>query len=154
MKKTVLLLIIALSITLMAQDRRSGKPWTTRSEVIAQNGMVCSSHPLATQVGIDILKKGGTAIDAAIAVNACLGLMEPTGCGIGGDLFAIVWDAKTQKLYGLNASGPAPQSLSLQYFKDKGMERVPQSGPLSVSVPGCVDGWYLLHSKFGRLPMA
>src|SRR3989442_14943108 len=88
-----------------SQDRITGKPWATRSEVIAQNGMVCSSQPLATQVGIDILKKGGTAIDAAIAVNACLGLMEPTGSGIGGDLFAIIWDAKTQKLYGLNASG-------------------------------------------------
>ncbi len=143
------MMVVALS----AQDRRSGKPWTTRSEVIAQNGMVCSSHPLATQVGIDVLKKGGTAADAAIAVNACLGLMEPTGCGVGGDLFAIVWDARTQKLYGLNASGTAPQGLSLRYFKEKGMDKIPPYGPLPVSVPGCVDGWFQLHGKFGKLPM-
>ena len=135
------------------QSRRSGMSWTTRSEVIAQNGMVCSSHPLCTQVGIDILKRGGSAVDAAIAVNACLGLMEPTGCGIGGDLFAIVWDAKTQKLYGINASGRSPKSLTLAYFKEQGMDKVPTYGPLSVSVPGCVDGWFELHTKFGRLPM-
>ena len=136
-----------------AQDRRSGMPWTTRSEVIAQNGMVCSSHPLATQVGIDILKKGGTAVDAAIAVNACLGLMEPTGCGIGGDLFAIVWDAQTKKLYGLNASGRSPKSLTLDYFKSNGLTAIPAFGPLPVSVPGCVDGWFELHTKFGKLPI-
>ncbi|MDR0797031.1 MAG: gamma-glutamyltransferase, partial [Tannerella sp.] len=110
---TTLLFIIMLITSVFAQGRRSGMPWTTRSEVIARQGMVCSSHPLATQVGVDILKKGGTAVDAAIAVNACLGLMEPTGCGIGGDLFAIVWDAKTQKLYGLNASGKAPKSINI-----------------------------------------
>jgi len=137
----------------ISQSRRAGMAWTTRSEVIAQNGMVCSSHPLATQVGVDILKKGGSAVDAAIAVNACLGLMEPTGCGIGGDLFAIVWDANTQKLYGLNASGRSPKSLTLSHFKELGMDKVPANGPLSVSVPGCVDGWYELHAKFGRLPM-
>ncbi len=155
MKRTVLLLLSLITVvTLTAQDRRSGKPWTTRSEVIAQNGMICSSHPLATQVGIDVLKKGGTAADAAIAVNACLGLMEPTGCGVGGDLFAIVWDAKTGKLYGLNASGTAPKNLTLQYFKDKGMDVIPPYGPLPVSVPGCVDGWFQLHGKFGKLPMA
>jgi len=136
-----------------AQDRRIGMPWTTRSEVIAQNGMVCSSHPLATQVGIDILKKGGTAVDAAIAVNACLGLMEPTGCGVGGDLFAIVWDAKTQKLYGLNASGRAPKNISIDRLKAKGLSKIPAYGPLPVSVPGCVDGWYELHKRFGALRM-
>ncbi len=154
MKKYAFFTLIALlSITINAQDRRSGKPWTTRSEVIAQNGMVCSSHPLATQVGVDILKKGGTAVDAAIAVNACLGLMEPTGCGIGGDLFAIVWDAKTQKLYGLNASGSAPKNISIVALKERGMTKIPSYGPLPVSVPGCVDGWYELHKKFGSLPM-
>jgi gamma-glutamyltranspeptidase/glutathione hydrolase len=116
--------------------------------------MVCSSHPLATQVGVDILKKGGTAIDAAIATNACLGLMEPTGCGIGGDLFAIVWDARSEKLYGLNASGRAPKKLSIDYFKSKGMTAIPADGPLPVSVPGCVDGWFELHEKFGSLPMS
>ena len=137
----------------MGQSRRSGMAWTTRSEVIAQNGMVCSSHPLATQVGVDILKRGGSAVDAAIAVNACLGLMEPTGCGIGGDLFAIVWDAKTEQLYGLNASGRSPKSLTIAYFKEQGMDVVPTYGPLSVSVPGCVDGWFALHGRFGRMSM-
>ena len=95
-------------------DRVTGENFTSRSEVIAANGMVASSHPLATQIGLEILKQGGSAVDAAIAVNAALGLMEPTGNGIGGDLFAIVWDAKTGKLYGLNASGPAPKKLSLE----------------------------------------
>ncbi|MDD3721731.1 MAG: gamma-glutamyltransferase [Lutibacter sp.] len=115
--------------------------------------MVASSQPLATQIGLDILKKGGTAVDAAIAVNAALGLMEPTGSGIGGDLFAIVWDSKTKKLYGLNASGRSPKSLTLKYFKDNNIEKIPATGPLPVSVPGCVDGWFELHNKFGRLSM-
>jgi gamma-glutamyltranspeptidase / glutathione hydrolase len=135
------------------QDRPVGLAFATRSEVIAQNGMAATSHPLATQVALDILKKGGSAVDAAIAANACLGLMEPVGCGIGGDLFAIVWDAKTGQLYGLNASGRSPGSLSLEYFRQQGMSRIPSFGPLSVSVPGCVDGWFELHGKFGRLPM-
>ncbi|MEM6347455.1 MAG: gamma-glutamyltransferase [Bacteroidota bacterium] len=137
-----------------AQDRLTGKNFATRSEVIARNGMAATSQPLATQVAIDILKNGGSAVDAAIAANAALGLMEPTGCGIGGDLFAIVWDAKTQKLYGLNASGRSPQSLSLEYFKEKGMTSIPAYGPLPVSVPGAVDGWFELHKKFGSLPMS
>jgi gamma-glutamyltranspeptidase/glutathione hydrolase len=120
---------------------------------MAQNGMVATSHPLATQIGLDILKKGGTAIDAAIAANAALGLMEPTGCGVGGDLFAIVWDAKTKKLYGLNASGRSPKGLTLEEFKKRGLDRIPALGPLPVSVPGAVDGWFELHGKFGSLPM-
>lgn len=140
-------------VNLSAQDRITGRAWATRSEVIARNGMACTSHPLASQVAIDILKKGGTAIDAAIAANACLGLMEPTGCGIGGDLFAIVWDAKTKKLYGLNASGRSPKSLTLSYFQEKGLKSIPAYGPLPVSVPGAVDGWFSLHGRFGRLPM-
>lgn len=144
------ILIIGNSV---AQDRVTGHNFATRSEVIAQNGMAATSHPLATQVAIDILKMGGTAIDAAIAANAVLGLMEPTGCGIGGDLFAIVWDAKTQKLYGLNASGRSPKSLTLDYFKEKGIKRIPSFGPLPVTVPGAVDGWFELHKKFGKLPM-
>ncbi|GAB4397747.1 MAG: gamma-glutamyltransferase [Microscillaceae bacterium] len=139
---------------LLAQDRVTGRNFATRAEVIGQNGMVCTSHPLATQIGVDILKKGGTAIDAAIAANAALGLMEPTGCGIGGDLFAIVWDAKTQKLYGLNGSGRSPKSLTLAHFQEKKMEKIPALGPLPVSVPGCVDGWFSLHGRFGRLKMS
>ena len=115
--------------------------------------MACTSQPLATQVALDILKEGGNAIDAAIAANALLGLVEPTGNGMGGDLFAIVWDSKTKKLYGLNASGRSPKSLSLNYFKDKGYKKIPSHGPLPVSVPGCVDGWFELHNKFGSLPM-
>ncbi len=138
---------------LSAQDRISGDIRATRSEVIAQNGIACTSHPLATQIALDILKKGGNAIDAAIAADAALGLMEPTGSGIGGDLFAIIWDAKTKKLYGLNASGRSPKSLTLKYFKDRGYKKIPSYGPLPVSVPGCVDGWFELHKKFGKLKM-
>ncbi|MFA9391804.1 MAG: gamma-glutamyltransferase [Prolixibacteraceae bacterium] len=152
--RTLLLMAMALSsLIAYAQDRVTGLPFATRSEVIAQHGMACTSQPLATQVAIDILKKGGNAIDAAIAANACLGLMEPTGNGMGGDLFAIVWDAKTKQLYGLNASGRSPYALTLDYFKDNGYEKIPALGPLPVSVPGCVDGWFELHKKFGKLPM-
>ncbi|REE83507.1 gamma-glutamyltranspeptidase/glutathione hydrolase [Lutibacter oceani] len=152
--KYLLIVIIAFSsFQMFAQDRITGENFVTRSEVIAKNGMVATSHPLATQVGIDILKQGGSAIDAAIAANAALGLMEPTGSGIGGDLFAIVWDAKTQKLHGLNASGRSPENLTLKYFRDNNYKKIPSLGPLPVSVPGCVDGWFELHSKFGKLPM-
>jgi len=138
---------------LFAQDRITGLNFATRSEVIAQNGMAATSHPLATQVAIDILKQGGSAVDAAIAANAALGLMEPTGCGIGGDLFAIIWDADTRELYGLNASGRSPKSLTIDYFHDNGYAFIPQRGPLSVSVPGAVDGWFEMHGKFGVLDM-
>ena len=137
-----------------AQDRINSLNLETRSEVIAPHGMACTSQPLATQIALDILKKGGTAIDAAIAADAALGLMEPTGSGMGGDLFAIVWDAKTQKLYGLNSSGPSPKSLTLKWFKDHGYKYIPAHGPLPVSVPGCVDGWNELHKKFGKLPVS
>lgn len=136
-----------------AYDRITGKPFASRSEVIAQNGMAATSQPLATQVALDVLKSGGNAIDAAIAANAMLGLVEPTGCGIGGDLFAIVWHAETQKLYGLNASGRSPQSLTLQTFADKGITEIPKFGPLPVSVPGAVDGWFMLNERFGSMPM-
>ena len=155
MKKFSLLFTLALAITtgLQGQDRIVGGLQATRSEVLAQNGMVATSHPLATQIGLDILKKGGTAIDAAIAANAALGLMEPTGNGIGGDLFAIVWDAKTKQLYGLNASGRSPKGLTLEYFQKQGLEYIPALGPLPVSVPGAVSGWFELHGRFGKLPM-
>jgi len=148
------ILLFVFTISVFAQDRITGLPFATRSEVIAQNGMACASQPLATQVALDILKSGGNAIDAAIAANAMLGLVEPTGNGIGGDLFAIVWDAKTKKLYGLNASGRSPYELTLDYFKENGYEKIPSHGALSVSVPGCVDGWFELHNKFGSLSMA
>ena len=105
MKNILFLIVITLSLKSYSQDRITGELFSTRSEVIAENGMVATSHPLATNVGIDILKNGGNAIDAAIAANAAIGLMEPTGNGIGGDLFAIIWIEKDKKLYGLNASG-------------------------------------------------
>jgi gamma-glutamyltranspeptidase / glutathione hydrolase len=154
MKKIILpCIFFVLIIQLGAQDRITGHSFATRSEVIAQHGMACTSQPLATQVALDILKAGGNAVDAAIAANAVLGLVEPTGNGIGGDLFAIVWDAKTQKLYGLNASGRSPYDLTIDYFRENGYEKIPALGPLPVSVPGCVDGWFELHKKFGQLPM-
>ncbi len=134
-------------------DRLTGKSFASRSEVIARNGVAATSQPLATQVAIDILKQGGSAVDAAIAANAMLCLVEPVNCGIGGDLFAIVWDAKTQKLYGLNTSGRSPYSLKLDHFKKEGLEYIPSLGPLPVSVPGCVDGWFQLHGRFGKLPV-
>ena len=135
-------------------DRITGKPFASRSEVIAQNGMVATSQPLATQVALDILKQGGNAIDAAIAANAMLGLVEPTGSGVGGDLFAMVWYAEENKLYGLNASGRSPRQLTADVFTEKGLTQIPKFGPLPVSVPGAVDGWFELHNKFGTLPMS
>ena len=154
----VILVILGLMASLMTYaqgfDRVTGEPFASRSEVIATRGMAATSQPLATQVALDILRAGGSAVDAAIAANATLGLMEPTGCGIGGDLFAIVWDAENGELTGLNASGRSPESLTLQHFRDLGMEGIPYLGPLTVSVPGAVDGWYELHERYGRLPMA
>lgn len=138
---------------LSAQDRLTGETFTTRSEILARNGMAATSQPLATQVALDILKAGGTAMDAAIAANAVLGLVEPASCGIGGDLFAIVWDAKEKKLFGFNGSGRAPKSLNIDYFLDRGIKYIPNLGPLPVSVPGAVDGWFALHERFGKLPM-
>ena len=137
-----------------AYDRVTGLPHASRSEVIAPYGMAATSQPLATQVALDILKAGGTAVDAAIAANAALGLMEPTGCGIGGDLFAIVWDAENRELTGLNASGRAPAAMTIEYFRENGIDSIPPLGPLPVSVPGAVDGWFELHERYGRLPMS
>ncbi len=137
----------------MAADRVTGKAFATRSEVIARHGMAATSQPLATQIALDILKQGGNAVDAAIAANAALGLMEPTGNGIGGDLFAIVWDAGSGRLHGLNASGRSPQALTIDEFRSRGLDHVPPYGPLPVTVPGCVDGWFELHDRFGVLPM-
>lgn len=153
MKRSFFLLLAMFSLDVLSQDRITGKEFATRSEIIATHGMAATSHPLATQVALDILKAGGSAVDAAIAANAMLGLVEPVSCGIGGDLFAIIWDAGTQKLYGLNASGRSPMELSLEYFKKNGYKKIPAYGPLPVSVPGCVDGWFEMHARFGRLPM-
>ena len=148
-----LLILLTFSFVTHAYDRVTGAPFASRSEVIAQQGMAATSQPLATQVALDILKQGGSAVDAAIAANAMLGLVEPTGCGIGGDLFAIVWDAETKQLHGLNASGRSPAALKAEYFTEQGLTTIPSFGPLPVSVPGAVDGWFSLHEKFGRLPM-
>jgi len=152
------LLITAFALMSTALLDAADRPITPagkagRSVTIAPHGMVATSQPLAAQVGLEILKKGGNAVDAAIATNAAMGLMEPTSCGIGGDLYAIIWDAKTQKLYGLNASGRAPGKACCQYFKDKGLKDIPTTGPLSWSVPGCVDGWDQLNRRFGTLPL-
>jgi gamma-glutamyltranspeptidase/glutathione hydrolase len=135
-------------------DRVSGRPFASRSEVIARNGMAATSHPLATQVALDILKAGGSAVDAAIAANAALGLMEPGSNGLGGDLFAMVWDAARSKLVGLNSSGRAPALMTRDYFEAIELKRIPAQGALAVSVPGAVDGWFDLHARFGRLPMS
>jgi gamma-glutamyltranspeptidase/glutathione hydrolase len=151
------MLVGCLAIKGPAQDRITGQPFATRSEVIAQHAMAATSQPLATQVALDIMKQGGNAIDAAIAANATLGLMEPTGNGIGGDLFAIVWIQADQKLHGLNASGRSPESLTIERLQEElnkaGRQSIPPTGPLPVSVPGCVDGWFELHRRFGKLPM-
>ncbi|NLC61019.1 MAG: gamma-glutamyltransferase, partial [Gammaproteobacteria bacterium] len=138
----------------IAADRITGESFATRSEVHAPHAMAATSHPLATQVALDVMKAGGSAVDAAIAANAALGLMEPTGNGIGGDLFAIVWDPATRRLHGYNGSGRSPQGLAIEEFRRRGLDAIPPRGPLPVSVPGAVDGWFALHGRFGRLPMA
>jgi gamma-glutamyltranspeptidase/glutathione hydrolase len=153
---TTVAALTSLGIATMsiAADRLTDKAFTTRSEVIAPHGMAATSQPLATQIALDILKAGGSAADAAIAANAALGLMEPVGSGIGGDLFAIVWDADKKELAGLNASGRSPKSLTLEHLKSLGLEKIPALGPLPVSVPGAVDGWFELHQRYGKLPMS
>jgi len=148
-------------------DRYSGAKWASRSPVLAQHGMAATAHPLASEVAIRILKQGGNAVDAAIAANAILGFVEPVACGIGGDLFAIVWDPKARKLHGYNGSGRSPQGLTREQLKMAVAESakhasglpgrgktIPELGALSISVPGCVEAWSALHAKFGRLPMA
>ncbi len=138
-------------------DRIAGRAFATRSAVLGTRGMVCASQPLAARVGADVLADGGSAVDAAIATNAMLGLTEPTGCGLGGDLFAMVWDPALGKLVGLNGSGRSPQGLSLSTLVERlrrtGETSIPLRSALSVSVPGCVDGWFVMHERFGRLPM-
>ena len=153
-----LLVVACFGISLAQIDRITGKPFATRSEVLARHGMVCTSVPAATQVGLDILKRGGSAVDAAIAANATLGLMEPVSNGIGGDLFAIVYRAKENKLYGINGSGRSPLGLSYEQMKvelDKlHRKTIPPRGMLPISVPGTVDAWSELHKKFGKLKLS
>ena len=153
------LLAVGSALTLVAQiDRITGKNFATRSEVLATHGMVCTSVPAATEVGVEILKRGGSAVDAAIAANATLGLMEPVSNGIGGDLFAIVYSAKENKLYGINGSGRSPLGLSYDAMKSElaklHSETIPPRGMLPISVPGCVDAWAELHKRFGKLKLS
>ncbi|MDX1639582.1 MAG: gamma-glutamyltransferase, partial [Balneolaceae bacterium] len=154
----ILTLLVIHAPVLNAQpDRITGEPFATRSEVIAKNGMVATSQPLAVQAGLQILKNGGNAIDAAIATNVVLGVVEPTGNGIGGDLFAIIWSAEDQRLFGLNASGRSPLGLTFQQMQrelnKRDRESIPPYGFLPISVPGAVDGWYQMHDKLGSMPM-
>src|ERR1700720_4385603 len=161
-RRVILLSILAFasipSFSSAQIDRITGRNFATRSEVLARHGMVCTSVPAATQVGLDILKRGGNAVDAAIAANATLGLMEPVSNGIGGDLFAIVYNAKENKLYGLNGSGRSPLGLSYDQMKSElaqvHRETIPPLGMLPISVPGCVDAWAELHKKFGKLKLS
>ena len=143
-------LALAIVPLIPSAERPTAQPGKAgRSVTLANNGMVAASHPLAAQIGLDVLKAGGNAADAAVAASAAMGLLEPMSCGIGGDLFAIVYDAKTQKLYGLNANGAAPAKMTRAFFKAKGLDEIPERGELSWSVPGCVDGWDQLRAKFG-----
>jgi gamma-glutamyltranspeptidase / glutathione hydrolase len=144
---------VCLALMTLCGDRITGRSFASRSEVIAQHGMAATSQPLATQAALEILREGGSAVDAAIAADAVQGLVEPVSCGLGGDLFAIVWDAKTKKLSGLNGSGRSPASLTLEEFQRRKLTHIPPTGPLPVTVPGCVDAWFALHDKFGKLPM-
>lgn len=153
MIRLAVFLLVALMGVAQAADRITGRAFATRSEVMAREAMVATSQPLATAAGLEILRQGGNAVDAAIAANAVLALVEPTGCGLGGDLFAIVWDPESGELHGLNGSGRSPRSLSLDTLQGMGLESMPAYGPLPVTVPGCVDGWFTLHRRFGRLPM-
>ena len=160
----MLVLCSSASAQISRGDRYSGLPWASRSPVLAQHGMACTEQPLASQIAIDILKKGGSAVDAAIAANAAIGLMQPVLNGIGGDLFAIVYDPKTKQLYGYNGSGCAPKSRDLNKLKSEieaaykkagetNRMHIPPFGSLPVTVPGTVDAWFALHKKFGKLSM-
>src|SRR5689334_16262605 len=142
---TAVVLLIVCSM--FAQDRS-----TARSMVITRYGIVATSHTLASVAGAQVLAQGGSAADAAIVANAVLGVTEPMMNGIGGDLFAMYWEAKSGKLYGLNASGWAPQGLTVEHLKAHGATSMPAFGIDSVTVPGAVAGWNALHERFGRLP--
>src|SRR5579863_2611446 len=144
--------VFLMTLTLLptkAQDRSQA-----RSMTITDRGIVATSQTLASQAGAQVLARGGSAMDAAIAANAVLGVVEPESCGIGGDLFAIYWDARTGKLTAINASGWAPTGLTIDFLKAQGQIGMPQEGIHSVTVPGCVEGWEQLHKRFGKLPWA
>ena len=151
-----LLMTVELAAPTLAgeYDRPAQNAHQSRSVVVARNGIVATSHPLAAQVGLDVLKSGGNAVDAAIATNAMMGVVEPMSCGIGGDLFVIYWDNASKKLYGLNASGRSPYRLTREIFRETNLKQIPENGPLSWSVPGCVDGWDVLRTRFGTRPLA
>src|ERR1017187_6422006 len=145
---TLLLLLLGVSVA-VAQDRSYG-----RSMVVTKYGIVATSYLQASQAGARVLEQGGSAIDAGIAANAVLGVAEPMMNGMGGDLFAIYWDAKAGKLYGLNSSGWSPKALTIEHLRAKGASEMPYRGIDSVTVPGAVDGWTKLHDRFGKLPWA
>src|SRR5437868_4774042 len=135
-------------------DRPAGNPHGTRSVVMARRGAIATSQPLATAAGLRVLESGGNAIDAAVTAAAVLSVVEPTMNGPGGDLFALVYDARSKKVHGLNASGRAPAAATLDEFKRRGLRRIPLRGELSVSVPGVVDGWNELLTKYGTRTLA
>ena len=147
-------LVLIVSLTRPAGAAAAVRGGSSRSVVYARHGMVCAAQPLAVQAGVEVLQAGGSAVDAAIAVNACLALMEPTSCGPGGDLFAIVWDPKAGRLVGLNASGRAPLALTIEKVPPEPDGTIPLYSPYAWTVPGCVDGWFELHAKYGRLPLS
>jgi gamma-glutamyltranspeptidase/glutathione hydrolase len=150
----ILVIVMASASAASALHWPKSRGITSRSVALAPHGMVATSHPLAVEIGLDVLKRGGNALDAALATNAAMGLMEPMSCGVGGDLFAIVWDAKAHKMYGLNASGRVPYRATRELFAERGLKEIPLIGPLSWSVPGCVDGWEILAKRFGARPLA
>ena len=147
------LVLVVSTFAFPRHEAEAARGQATRSVVWAPHGMVCAAQPLAVQAGVEVLKRGGSAVDAAIAVNACLGLMEPTANGLGGDLFAMVWDPRAKKLAGLNASGRAPLALTIDKVPAEKDGTIPLYSPYSWTVPGCADGWFELHKRYGRLPM-
>lgn len=155
MKMILLGFLLTLPLTLaLAADRLEGAPFATRSVTHARHGMVAAAHPLAVQAGLDVLREGGSAVDAAIATNAALAVLEPVACGLGGDLFAIVWDPREDKLAGLDASGRAPAALTREKVPAEADGTIPLYSPYAWTVPGAVDGWFELHARYGKLPMA
>jgi len=148
-----ILLFVVAALFSGGQDRNARSVSGSRSPVLARNGMVCTSQPLATAAGLRILQQGGNAVDAAVAAAAVLNVVEPMMTGIGGDVFALVYWSKTGELAGLNASGRAPYAMDLEYMKKKGYDRFPEHGPDTVTVPGALDGWVALVERFGRLKM-